>query len=273
MGNKFFIDILYANIQKAKAFYEATKEVDHHGMQGSLRENFLEDVLRPLLPKDVGVTSGKLIDHRGNQSNECDIIIYNENLLQPIFKKTKNDFVPIESVYYVIEVKSTLTAQGIKDTYDGIKSVKSLEFIPGYNHGGVHYSLFAYSSDLNDDSSETKRIVKLNQIMDSFPLGSFCVLDKVYSYCMNDVEEAKRQMEQESLALKATESLSPKQKEQNKQILSFNHRTICVEGVYFCEMITGKQNIEARSYLGGIINTILRIKDKTNPHLGSYIIY
>ncbi len=103
------------------------RKLPHAGLVGSENELVLSDLLRQFLPPRFGIeTSGIVIDHRGRESRQTDIIIYDAwkfpNYLRKVF--------PIELVYGVIEVKTTITSSEASVALDNLTSFFNLDFHP-----------------------------------------------------------------------------------------------------------------------------------------------
>ncbi len=101
--------------------------LDHPGLQGEENEAILRNLLRRFLPTKYGVGSGVVIDHTGQQSNQCDIVIYDAAAYPPIFALTSVHLFPVELVYATIEVKTTLTAAKAGEAIENIHSVRTLQ--------------------------------------------------------------------------------------------------------------------------------------------------
>ncbi|EKO3865884.1 hypothetical protein JFR02_005074 [Vibrio harveyi] len=101
----------------------------HQGVKGQGNENILENLLRKFLPKKYAVGTGVVIDQEGRQSKQCDIVIYDAFNYPEIFSQTEINFFPIDFVYAVIEIKTTLDQQKMNEAIENIRSVRSLKYI------------------------------------------------------------------------------------------------------------------------------------------------
>ena len=113
----------------AKLEYEfnISSEINHNGNKGTYRENALKDFLKKgKLPRRYGVGSGEIIGRAENVSKQCDLIIYDQ--LDGISLVYDEDIqvYPIESVFGVIEVKSSLSKEELIKSLENIKSTKKL---------------------------------------------------------------------------------------------------------------------------------------------------
>lgn len=104
---------------------------EHQGVKGGGNENVLLDILRKILPKKYGVDTGVVIDKIGNQSRQCDIIIYDSLNYPELFSLTSAKFFPVDFVYATIEIKTTLDKTKLKEAVTNIRSVQSLDYIKG----------------------------------------------------------------------------------------------------------------------------------------------
>jgi hypothetical protein len=82
---------------------------------GPMFEQAVRREMELLLPKRYSVTSARLLDCEGMTAGNCDVVLFNETWFSPIKavdKKTaRHQYLPIESVYAVGEVKQTLSAE------------------------------------------------------------------------------------------------------------------------------------------------------------------
>ncbi|MEX6151038.1 DUF6602 domain-containing protein [Providencia hangzhouensis] len=99
--------------------------INHSGDKGENREEFLMDFLREHLPKRYGITKGEVITKDGIHSHAIDIIIY-DAVNCPVLYAGKTSILPIEGVYGIIEVKSSLSKVEFDDAAKKISEFKKL---------------------------------------------------------------------------------------------------------------------------------------------------
>jgi hypothetical protein len=87
----------------------ALKELNHRPAKGELRELFISAVLRSFLTQQFGLGSGVVVNQRGVESNQIDIVIYDNRIVPPLIREQRLGVYPAESVLATIEVKSNLT--------------------------------------------------------------------------------------------------------------------------------------------------------------------
>lgn len=145
----------------------------HQGIKGGLNENELSSLIEEVIPQKYQVSKGIIENANGEQSNETDILIYDDEVLPP-YMKNDLTFVPVEAVRYNFEVKSTLNATELKTT---IKKFERFKSIGGYSPT----VLFSFSSDLK--GSELQRLKKNDSNFFINPaISVICTSNKSYYY-------------------------------------------------------------------------------------------
>lgn len=92
---------------------------DHNGELGRLNETHLVNLLRSYLPPKIGIGTG-FIECGGadpRQSSQCDIVLYDALNSTPLYQSQSWSIYPIEMVYGVIEVKTALDPNELKDAF------------------------------------------------------------------------------------------------------------------------------------------------------------
>lgn len=106
---------LFSSIETTMmARFKESGFINHSGDKGENREEFLMDFLKNHLPKRYGVTKGEVITKEGLRSHAIDIIIY-DAVNCPILYSGKTSILPVEGVYGIIEVKSSLSKSEFED--------------------------------------------------------------------------------------------------------------------------------------------------------------
>ncbi len=107
--------------------YEVSSSIWHKGERGRQRENGLMMFLGETLPAAYGVASGEIMPFMGKKpSPQCDIIVY-DRLRTPVFGRNQAvQQIPLEGVYAVIEVKSSIDAKAISDAKKKFARIKEL---------------------------------------------------------------------------------------------------------------------------------------------------
>jgi hypothetical protein len=123
-----FLDHYFASVyNKLEAdVLSFNRKLPHAGLVGSENENAIADVIRQFLPPKFGVDVNALvIDRFGKVSKQIDIVIYDATQAS-FFRKVY----PVEIVYGVIEVKTSMSSSEAKLTFENLASVSHLEFRP-----------------------------------------------------------------------------------------------------------------------------------------------
>ena len=117
---------LFASIETTLlARFKESGFIQHAGDKGENREEILMEFLEKHLPKRYGVTKGEVVTKDGKRSHAIDIIIY-DALNCPVLYSEKTSIVPIEGVYGIIEVKSSLSKAEFEDAASKIEGFKRL---------------------------------------------------------------------------------------------------------------------------------------------------
>lgn len=98
----------------------------HPGTKGDNTEMNWINWFRTYLPKRYNVDKGIVIDSRGKQSDQIDLIIYDAQYSYLVFRQGDSILIPAESVYAVFEVKQDLNKERIEYAGKKAKSVRDL---------------------------------------------------------------------------------------------------------------------------------------------------
>jgi hypothetical protein len=166
--------------KKAKellAKYNTSKEQRASRNLGDNREIFVNDFLKSCLPPKLKVCSGEVIDNQGVKTGQLDAVIIRDDAPSLDFGG-KNTYLA-EGVFGVIEVKSNLTTEKIKEAVRTFENVRNLTIPPssivigGHNLGRPLRVVFAYEGA----TWETiEKAIKDNNAEDLFDL--ICILNR-----------------------------------------------------------------------------------------------
>ncbi|MGX1198495.1 DUF6602 domain-containing protein [Parvibaculum sp. MBR-TMA-1.3b-4.2] len=126
--------------------FEVAGHAGTPGLVGAAREHPARAQLERILPGNVGVGSGIVVDSYGGQSKQQDVVIYEKHIC-PVF--TYNDtpeatHFPVEGVIAVGEIKSTLNSATLKDAFEKIASAKALRRRAIAEDNGLGQTLVGY---------------------------------------------------------------------------------------------------------------------------------
>ncbi len=102
------------------------KILTHPVLKGDTSEFEWIDMLSLYLPKRYMVDKAFIIDCNGNVSDQIDIVIYDRHYSPFMLKQNGATYIPAESVYAIIEVKSELNRTNIAYAGEKAASVRKL---------------------------------------------------------------------------------------------------------------------------------------------------
>ena len=126
---KLTISKLFAEAAKLlRGEFEHIRSTNPHSVEkGEEIEIILKQFLNQHLPQRFRAGSGIIIDNENKISKQTDVIIY-DALSSPVYRfAEKTLIIPVDSVASVVEVKSRLNKNEIKDSFEKIVSCKELK--------------------------------------------------------------------------------------------------------------------------------------------------
>ena len=119
-----------AGEQLRKEFEEIRQNNPHAAESGAEVEIILKQFLKERLPKRFDIESSIVIGSDGSISRQTDLIIY-DTLNSPIYRKGPKVYIlPRDNVAVVVEVKSKLNKEQLRDAAEKISSVKRIKPSP-----------------------------------------------------------------------------------------------------------------------------------------------
>lgn len=149
-------------------FNEIHSQIVHKGERGGQREEVLRGFLEKYLPQKYSIGTGHIIDQYGKISRQCDVVIYDAFNCPLLLVEKGYQLFPVESVYGVVEVKSSLDANSIKESAKNIQSVKQLRHV-GSTRGPVAGGVFAYTTAYITEPKIELVANTLRQVNNSIP--------------------------------------------------------------------------------------------------------
>lgn len=144
-----FLKLMDGVSKRLQAHVDLSSIYAQPGGVGDDREFAVTDLLREMLPTRFGVEKGRIFDSDGNLSAEIDAIVFERDEQFLSLEIGSRRLIPVESVYGVFEVKSTL---GSKKTFDeAIATLRSVDSLRRY------YKWTDQLAQLNDDSAARVR--------------------------------------------------------------------------------------------------------------------
>ena len=110
-----------------EVFYDpATKRLRHTGEYGTYRESIVREFFRFIVPRGLDISTGFVITTQNDVSTQCDILIFDSHMTPLYQEGDRQRFFPIESLFCIGEVKSTLSRTDLKDALNKLAEVKAL---------------------------------------------------------------------------------------------------------------------------------------------------
>ncbi len=169
--------------------------IPHYGLRGRLREILISNLLAPWMPPFCRAVSGMIVEasNKARKSTQEDILVIDTSIAPPVLSdcQGREGVFLFNSVLLRIEVKSTLTNQGISDFLDSSSELMNMDFqqqpecktrfTKPYNF------LVALKSDLSDHwDKEVRRLVRAMKKKGLPHLRGFvsalCVVERGYWY-------------------------------------------------------------------------------------------
>lgn len=249
-------------ISELKSDFNINKKINHQGLKGGFNENELASLIESIIPKKYKITKGLIENSKGQQSNETDIIIYDDEILPP-YIKDDIAFVPVEAVKYNFEVKSKLNATELKTTINKFKNFQKI--------GGKSPTvLFSFSTDLV--GCELSRYYKYDDSFYMNPaISVLCISNKSYFYKdviehhLKDFFPAKNLIKENKYLLDSCTYDELMKNSDDLIINGIQYSDITFKIHRWISLESSNNNIEL-AFFSGISNTLCK------SHFGSYLI-
>ena len=124
MKERKILKNIFDNLEKSLCSDMAIR-IEHNLEDGKYIYYLVTKILSKIIPSKYAITNGFIIDSDNKISQEMDIIIYDKSYVPPFFDETYT-VVPIEAVITVIQVKTTLTNDSLKDSVKNLTSIDKL---------------------------------------------------------------------------------------------------------------------------------------------------
>lgn len=126
--NSIDIKGLFLSLQKefSAELNTTRKYIKHPGAMGAISESTWSEWLVNYLPGRYAVSKGFAIDCEGKLSEEIDIIIYDRYYSPFILHTGDTKYIPVESIFCILEVKQSFTKEHIEYAVKKANSVDSL---------------------------------------------------------------------------------------------------------------------------------------------------
>ena len=180
--------LMRARVRGALEMAKAAKGISHKGLKGRVTEILVSELFRPLLPADIGIASGQIVDNKGNLSRQQDVILFDRSILPPFSFDPSAAVIPIEAVLYVIEIKATLTLGALTEAHESASELDDFRYLPAHQLDGGFAAdipklisvIFALESTLSPkEMNEPKRYKTVYKTGEPY-LRAICVAERGY---------------------------------------------------------------------------------------------
>jgi hypothetical protein len=103
------------------------KLAGHFGIQGQGTEDAWRDLLGKMLPARYEVCAAKVVDSRGGQSEQLDLVIRDKHFSPLFWQWGGHLYVPVESVYAVFEIKPEINRDYLLYAGNKVATVRALD--------------------------------------------------------------------------------------------------------------------------------------------------
>ena len=113
--------------ERMRADFDASAQITHSGSKGTVRENALRKFLEVRLPAKYALGAGEIVGPvRNATSRQCDLIVYDRQDGVTLLYDEDIQVFPIDCVYGIVEVKSSLSKAEFLDALEKIKVLKTM---------------------------------------------------------------------------------------------------------------------------------------------------
>ena len=120
--------VVRARVAAMMAKYNEAGSVAHMGVRGQLREKYLIEFFRDVIPQSFSITSGIICDASGASSMQMDFIVTNDAMLPSMALHEDISIVPIEAALMTAEIKSNLTVQALEQVEKQASAIGELRY-------------------------------------------------------------------------------------------------------------------------------------------------
>jgi hypothetical protein len=126
--NKISLRSLFLGLQNemSQELETLRKNVNHEPTKGEGSESIWIKFLRDYLPKRYSVAKAKIVDYKGNTSDQIDVVIYDTQYTPFVLNKKNVKYIPAESIYAIFEAKQDVNKSQLVYAGKKIESVRNL---------------------------------------------------------------------------------------------------------------------------------------------------
>jgi hypothetical protein len=153
--------IVSSRLSSLMGQYESVEAISHMATRGQLREGFLIDFFKAVIPQRLSINSGIVCDASGTTTTQLDFIVTDESFLPSMGFEGRIAVVPVESALMTAEIKTTLTTSALEQVKIQNNSIAALRFTNRIVDGGLAVNniavtipnlILAFKSDVNRET-------------------------------------------------------------------------------------------------------------------------
>jgi len=161
MKNNPIQNIVVSRLKGLISQYELAEAIEHLPTRGQLREKYLIDFFKDVIPQRFNLDSGIICDAEGESSRQLDFIVSDDTFLPAMALHDGVSLVPIESAIMSAEIKTTLTKDSLEQVEAQNNSIEKLQYTnrkfegePSSNSESVLFpsAILAFNSKVNRDT-------------------------------------------------------------------------------------------------------------------------
>lgn len=161
MRNNPIQNIVLSRLKGLISQYDLAESIEHLPTRGQLREKYLIDFFKDVIPQRFNLDSGIICDAKGESSRQLDFIVSDNAFLPAMTLHDGVSLVPIESALMSAEIKTTLTKSSLEQVESQNNSIEKLQYSNrkyegelSLNTGEVLFSsaILAFNSHVNRET-------------------------------------------------------------------------------------------------------------------------
>lgn len=143
---------------------ESIKPLEQRTVKGTYRELFVSNLLTNFLPSNFETGTGVIVNQRGDESSQIDVLIYDKSFLPPFIKEQNLGVFPAEAVLAIVEVRSWLDKDVLKEMDSKASEIfktvydKNGSIYPEYAMFKPFFTVFGFYSRTHYDSSNKEEL-------------------------------------------------------------------------------------------------------------------
>lgn len=121
-------NLVVSRLKSLISQYELAEAIEHMPTRGQLREKYLIDFFKDVIPQRFNLDSGIICDAKGDSSRQLDFIVSDDTFLPAMALHDGVSLVPIESAIMSAEIKTSLTKSSLEQVEAQNNSIEKLGY-------------------------------------------------------------------------------------------------------------------------------------------------